>query len=131
MSRKTLSAIVFFSLYFLALSGTCFSISGCNNPPDPAAFGEDWRHKKLIYTKHARCRMKCRSIDESEIKEILEKGRVNAAKSDTASRPDPKYALDGITHDRQHVRVVFAASKKGVVVITVIDLDTDWSCDCR
>ena len=28
----------------------------------------------LIYTKHARCRMECRHIDESEVKEVLEDG---------------------------------------------------------
>jgi hypothetical protein len=25
----------------------------------------DWRHHKLIYTKHARCRMQCREISET------------------------------------------------------------------
>ena len=31
----------------------------------------EFRHHHLYYTKHARCRMDCRHIDESEIKEIL------------------------------------------------------------
>lgn len=85
----------------------------------------------LIYTKHARCRMKCRFIDESEVQEILEKGRINYRKSEPAGRPDPKYALEGTTHDAQHVRIVFAPSQRGMVVITVIDLDTDWDCNCK
>src|SRR4051812_17049358 len=55
----------------------------------------------LIYTKHARCRMDCRHIDESEVTEILEKGRINYRKSEPAGRPDPKYALEGTTHDGQ------------------------------
>ena len=85
----------------------------------------------LIYSKHARCRMDCRHIDESEVAEILQKGRVNYAKSEPAGRPDPKYALEGTTRDGQNVRIVFAASKRGTVVVTVIDLDRDWHCNCR
>jgi hypothetical protein len=103
---------------------------------DPAGNAEGRREEfnrrgKLIYTKHAMCRMECRRIDESEVKEILEKGTINHAKSDPASRPDAKYALEGTTHDNQRVRIVFAASERGVVVVTVIDLDTEWSCDCK
>jgi hypothetical protein len=98
------------------------------------------RHKKvdfnrdsrnLIYTKHAKCRMYCRHVDESEILEILQKGEINYSKSNPGHRPDPTYALEGITHDRQHVRVIFAESHRGLVVVTCIDLNKDWSCDCQ
>ena|SRR5215204_2627296 len=89
------------------------------------------RTSKIIYTKHARCRMACRHIDETEVKEVLERGRINQEKSDPASRPDPKYALEGRTHDGQEVRIVFAAADKGMVVITVIDLQKEWSCNCK
>ncbi len=85
----------------------------------------------LIYTKHARCRMNCRHIDESEVTEILEKGRINYRKSEPAGRPDPKYALEGTTHDGQQVRIIFAPAKRGMVVITVIDLGSEWTCDCK
>ncbi|AXY73976.1 DUF4258 domain-containing protein [Paraflavitalea soli] len=91
----------------------------------------DRRVGKLIYTKHARCRMGCRHIDESEVKEILEQGVINERKSEPAGRPDPKYALEGRTHDGQQVRIVFAPTSRGMLVITVIDLDTDWTCDCK
>jgi hypothetical protein len=93
--------------------------------------GFDRRVGKLIYTKHARCRMGCRHIDESEVQEILETGIVNDRKSEPAARPDPKYAVEGKTHDGQQVRIIFAPSDRGMVVVTVIDLDTDWSCDCK
>ena len=86
---------------------------------------------RLIYTKHARCRMGCRHIDEAEVQEILQQGRINYRKSEPAGRPDPKYALEGTTRDGQQVRIVFAPAKRGMVVITVIDLDTGWSCDCK
>lgn len=93
--------------------------------------GFDRRAGKLIYTKHARCRMTCRHIDESEVQEILEQGIINERKSEPAARPDPKYALEGRTHDNQQVRIIFAPTDRGMVVITVIDLDTNWSCDCK
>lgn len=100
--------------------------------PDNGADDVIDRHPgKLIYTKHARCRMDCRHIDEAEVEEILAKGRINYRKSEPAGRPDPKYALEGATRDGQQVRIIFAPAKRGMVVITVIDLDTDWSCNCK
>jgi hypothetical protein len=86
---------------------------------------------RIIYTKHARCRMACRHIDDSEVKEILRKGRINYDKSEPAARPDPRFALEGRTRDDQEVRVIFAPADKGMVVITVIDLGKEWRCDCK
>jgi hypothetical protein len=110
---------------------------GRRSKPDPAGDvqnrGEplNRRASDLIYTKHARCRMKCRHIDDSEVKEILENGRINYDKSEPAGRPDPKFALEGRTHDNQYVRIIFAPADRGMVVITVIDLEKEWSCDCK
>ncbi|MBS1511272.1 MAG: DUF4258 domain-containing protein [Bacteroidetes bacterium] len=84
----------------------------------------------LIYTKHARCRMDCRHIDESEVKEILQEGKLNAAKIEESDK-GKSYPLEGETHDHQHVRIVFAPKADGLVVVTVIDLDTEWTCDCQ
>jgi hypothetical protein len=103
-------------------------------PDNGSGAGDDVidRHPgKLIYTRHARCRMDCRHIDEAEVEDILAKGRINYRKSEPAGRPDPKYALEGATRDGQQVRIIFAPAKRGMVVITVIDLDTDWSCNCK
>jgi hypothetical protein len=113
----------------------CICFAACQNAgtgPDNAGGDVIDRHPdRLIYTKHARCRMGCRHIDEGEVQEILQQGRINYRKSEPAGRPDPKYALEGTTHDGQQVRIVFAPAKRGMVVVTVIDLDTDWSCDCK
>lgn len=93
--------------------------------------GFNRRTSNLIYSKHARCRMGCRHIDESEVKEILEAGKVNYAKVEDNAR-GKTFPLEGITHDKQHVRIVFAPKDDGsIVVVTCIDLDTDWSCDCN
>ena len=86
---------------------------------------------RIIYTKHAKCRMDCRLIDVSEVQEILQKGEINYQKSDLRANPDPKYALEGRTHDGQHVRIVFAGSSRGTVVVTVIDLENEKHCNCN
>lgn len=95
----------------------------------------DWRHHKLIYTKHARCRMECRDITEAEVENILNSGVINEAKSKEedaeADGHCPTFALEGNTADGQHVRIVFGACDKITKVITAIDLGVEHSCDCR
>lgn len=83
----------------------------------------------IIYSKHARCRMDCRHIDESEVKEILASGTINYNKIEEDVK-GKTYPLEGITHDKQHVRIVFAPHQNELVVVTVIDLDTEWQCNC-
>lgn len=102
-------------------------------PPSDAPNREEGFNRRtthIIYSKHARCRMECRHIDESEIKEILEKGTINYSKIEEDGR-GKTYPLEGVTHDNQHVRIVFAPKEDGLLVVTCIDLDRDWSCDCK
>ena len=131
MGRKPVFGGALNSFRLVFLLATFSFLTGCIQSEHPAPGTETWRHDRLIYTKHARCRMDCRKIDEAEVREILERGRINNAKSEPAGRPDPKYAMEGKTRDNQEVRIVFAPTKKGVVVVTVIDLGTDWTCNCR
>lgn len=91
----------------------------------------DRTQRPIIYTKHAKCRMDCRNIDKSEVEDILMKGRINYEKSEPHGKPDPKFALEGTTRDRQNVRIIFASSPKSLVVITCIDLKEDWVCHCN
>ena len=86
---------------------------------------------KIIFSNHARCRMACRHIDESEVKEILANGKINVNRIQQDER-GTTYPLEGITHDRQRVRIVFASKGNNALeVVTCIDLDTDWACDCK
>lgn len=89
--------------------------------------------ERIIFTKHGKCRMNCRSIDSLEVDEILKKGRINFKKSDTTSTKPcrKKYALEGTTRDNQLVRIIFSPCKDTQTVVTVIDMDTDWDCDCK
>lgn len=82
----------------------------------------------LVLTKHAKCRMDCRHISEQEIKEILHTGKINYNKSDLNDKRGPKYAVEGFSNDRQHIRVVFAPEGSVMKVITCIDLDEEWKC---
>ena len=92
--------------------------------------GFNRKTSNLIFSKHAKCRMQCRNIDESEIREILKTGKINHKKIQSDKR-GMTYPVEGFTHDRQHVRIVFAPKADALVVVTVIDLDTEWKCDCK
>ena len=92
--------------------------------------GFDRNTAKIIFSKHAKCRMDCRNIDEAEVKEILKNGTINRKKIQNDKR-GKTYPVEGVTHDKQHVRIVFAPKDDGLVVVTVIDLDTEWKCDCK
>src|SRR5437016_2119945 len=66
----------------------------------------------IHYSKHARCRMDCRHISESEVREILSKGSINYRKSELqADACSKRYAVEGRTHDNQQVRIIFAPCK--------------------
>lgn len=88
------------------------------------------RARPISYTRHGRCRMDCRSISEAEVEEMLLKGEVDPGRT----RMDgecPSYAVEGVTSDEQHVRIVYAACPTKTKVVTAIDLGRDWPCgDC-
>lgn len=88
---------------------------------DPAA--------DYYFTKHARCRMKCRHITQEEVKEIVQKAEVNYKKSELDAAQGPKYALEGVTsRDNQHVRIIVAPKQRHLTIVTVIDLENEWEC---
>ncbi len=87
------------------------------------------RPDNIIYTQHSRCRMGCRHITEEEVKDILENGKVVTSKIEEDAR-GKTYPIDGKTKGDKLVRIVVAPRKKDLVIVTVIDLDTDWPCDC-
>ena len=89
------------------------------------------RHSShIFYSKHARCRMECRHINESEIKDILESGQINYNKVESDAR-GKSYPFEGVTHDHQHLRIVFSPKDDGLLVVTCIDLDREWPCECE
>ncbi len=111
-------------------------VTNTDKPKDPAANpsdrdrGFDRRISYLEYSKHANCRMQCRKISKAEVEEIMRDGKINYNKSDIRNARCPRYAVEGITRDDQRVRIVFAQCNEKTVVVTVIDLETDYACDC-
>ena len=92
--------------------------------------GFDRRVSFLEYSNHAKCRMQCRHITQAEVEEIMQDGKVNYNKSDLQNARCPRYAVEGITKDDQRVRIVFAQCNEKTEVVTVIDLETEWTCSC-
>lgn len=102
---------------------------------DPAANvnrdrGFDRRVSYLEYSKHAKCRMECRHISMAEVEDIMRNGNINYNKSDLQNGRCPRYALEGITKDNQRVRIIYAQCNEATTVVTVIDLETEFRCDC-
>ena len=92
--------------------------------------GFDRRISYIHYSNHAKCRMECRKISQSEVEEIMRDGKINYNKSDLQNARCPRYAVEGVTTDNQKVRIVFAQCNEKTEVVTAIDLDTEWSCSC-
>jgi Domain of unknown function (DUF4258) len=133
MNKKYLPYLLLAAMMVaLLLIRECNSRPASNNGKKEAA-GRGFKRDiaRLTYSKHARCRMGCRYIDESEVEEIMQKGNINYGKSDLNASRSPEYALEGTTHDNQRVRIVFAQAASRTNVVTVIDLDTEWKCQCE
>ena len=86
---------------------------------------------RMHYSKHARCRMDCRHIDETEVKDILANGTINYNKSELNNEAcRRKYAVEGYAKN-QHLRIIFAPCNNEVTVVTCIDLGNEWLCHCQ
>ena len=125
--------MVHFILIFCLLAGCRSSVSdpkstGTNDRKGQLPFD---RQARLVFTKHARCRMDCRHINADEIREILNDGNINYSKSEPEAQPDSKWAVEGYTKEQQHLRIIVAPEPGKLVVITCIELGVEWRCDCN
>src|ERR1051325_2961414 len=86
--------------------------SGCNPTTD-----FDRHPSEIRYSNHARCRMECRHVDESEVKEMIYHGNINFSKSElNADACHKRYALEGISRDKQRLRIIVAECNKELTV---------------
>lgn len=86
----------------------------------------------INYSKHAKCRMDCRHIDDAEVNDILQNGKINYNKSElNGNECRKKYAVEGYSKDNQHLRIIFAPCNDEVTVVTCIDLGAEWECHCE
>jgi hypothetical protein len=112
----------------LALVFVVFLIRRWNEPVRKEAF--DRRPARVVYTRHALCRMDCRRISKAEIEEIMQKGVINFSKSNRMARPCPTFALQGRTSKAVYLRVIFSQCHDETKVVTAYNLEDDLSCDC-
>ncbi len=76
--------------------------------------------------------MNCRHINQTEVMEILKGGEINYRKSELNNKDCyKKFAVEGLTKEHQHLRIIFAPCNGEEVVVTVIDLENEWNCDCE
>ncbi len=106
-----------------------------DKPKDPATNvnrdrGFDRRISFIEYSKHATCRMKCRTITQAEVEQVMKEGSINYKKSDLKNPRCPRYALEGTSADGQNLRIIFAQCNESTAVVTVIDLETKFECHC-
>ena len=119
-------------LLIIVLAITLVLVKKCKSEPSAVNRnrGFDRRTSFIELTRHAKCRMECRNISLEEVKEIMQEGRINYNKSEASGRPCPTYALEGVTSDQQKVRIVYAQCDSKTKIVTVIDLNREWECDC-
>ena len=117
--------LLFPAIAIALILGSCQTKNGGDNGVAPSSIPE------LIYTKHARCRMDCRHINEAEIKEVLGENNINERKSNANGHPCPTYAYEGYSNEHQHLRIVIAKCDNTWKVVTCIDLGNEFECDCH
>jgi len=110
-------------------SNTAQSYPG--DQPSPGNSDKSYSGKKLIYTKHAKCRMDCRTIDRQEVAEVLSKGRINTRKSNPNDPRCPTKAIEHRTTTGQLIRAVVADCDDVAKLVTVIDLENHYQCSCK
>jgi hypothetical protein len=87
--------------------------------------------KELILTHHAKCRMDCREISKAEVREVIREGKENKRKSNPNDPRCPTIALEDWTEDGQRVRIIVADCDNVAKLVTVIDLENEYRCDCK
>ena len=121
--RNVLAPIFLLVLVFLV-----FLIRRWNEPQRREVF--DRHPPKLAFTEYSLCRMDCRQIAKTEIKEIMQKGVINFNKSNRLGRPCPVFALQGRTESGKYLRVIFSQCPAQTNVVTVYNLEKKDSCFC-
>jgi hypothetical protein len=119
---------LFFVLFLLVLVFGYFLKRRWSEPVAREAVERHPAH--LVFTQHARCRMGCRQISETDIREILDHGIINGGKSNPRDKPCPTYALQGETTQGASIRVILAQCPAETRVITCYNLHREFSCDC-
>ena len=86
------------------------------------------------YSEHARCKMQCKQINETEVAEILKNGDVNFPESDTRGVSCPSYAIEGTTSTNKKLRVIVTIFERDSTaeITTAINMESAKdTCKCK
>ncbi len=122
------SSNVFFTLFLIIIILAIVIARMRHEPRSKELFNRHPYH--LDYSHHALCRMQCRHISQTDIKEVMEKGIINLNKTNLNAHPCPVIALQGYTPDGRDLRIIFAQCTEDTKVITCYNLDEDPICHC-
>ncbi len=101
-----------------------------NSPKELPNDGLNRNPSHIRYSKHARCRMECRHIDENEVLDMLHSGEIDYRKSQLDTDACHKrYAIEG-TSKGEKLRIIFVSCGDEVTVVTCIDIGKEWACHC-
>ncbi len=129
MNRKAIQQVLFVLVLVLALVFYWIKNKG-NQVEDYLTLPNTIFAEDIVLSKHAKCRMDCREISTAEILEILNKGKQNFQKTKQTDK-GVSYAFEGFSKDGQEIRVIIAPKEEKFVVVTVIDLNEEWPCNCN
>lgn len=104
----------------------------CKGSQDEASQNKSklFKYERMHLTKHAKDRMKCRTITQDEIEYIVNNGIINHNKTEIHHDAcSTKYAIEGKSLDGQAIRVVAAACNNVLNIITVIDTENNYDCE--
>jgi len=124
-----IAVVVAISFIFSSCHSRSSEAKEINNVQQQETYNHHPSHIK--YSKHAKCRMECRHIDEREIKDVIEHGEINYKKSNLQNDDCHKrYAVEGFSKEQQHLRIIVAGCNDELTVITCIDLGKQFECHC-
>lgn len=95
----------------------------------------DIRYKDQIVTlsHEGRCWAICLDVDAFELQEVLDLEDVNHGESSdlVSSGECPRVAFDGMTRDKQEIRVILTDCEEDPKIVEIIDLKEQKECDCE
>ena len=124
---NTKSGLGFVLFAFVATASAAFAFSLFRAKKEEEKFRleqenirERLKSKPLSVTDHGACRMDCRFVSQSDVKNALAKGSLSKKHS---TFPERKFAFEN-----GRVRAIFGENEDATTVVTVIDVDTDHPC---
>jgi hypothetical protein len=125
-------ALLIVAILFWLVKNSCNKPQHTTTTTVKAQRGLNRNPSYINYSKHAKCRMECRHIDEAEVKDILANGSINYKKSDLQKNDcNKRYAVEGYSKkDNQHLRIIVVPCANEVTIVTCIDINTNWDCHC-